>query len=134
MLYLKIQRFGAFSLKIQCFGAFSLKIQCFGAFSGVRGDCHEYLPSTYLPSSSQIMKNRLKISSFLGYLSNEAESSPGTHPYPPIARVGGTHGTIPRARSVLRSGDLGFGVTPRERDIARDSVGKKKQSLRLVPF
>ena len=120
MLYLKIQCFGAFSLKIQCFGAFSLKIQCFGAFSGVRGDCHE-LP--YLPS--QITKNRVKISSFLGYLSNEAESSPGTHPYPPIARVGGTHGTIARARSVLRSGDLGFGVTPRERDIARDSVGKK---------
>ena len=65
-------------------------------------------------ASSQITENRLKISSFLGYLSNEAESRPGTHPYPPIARVGGTHGTIARARSVLRSGDLGYKKTQKK--------------------
>ena len=50
----------------------------------------------------------------------EARASFGTYPYPPIVWVGGAHGTIARARSGLRSGDLGFGGTPRERDRARE--------------
>ena len=57
---------------------------------------------------------------FLLYLFNQAETSPGTHPYPPIVRVGGTHGTIARAWFNLRRGDLGFGGSARERDRARE--------------
>ena len=44
---------------------------------------------------------------FYIYLSNEAEASPGSYPYPHIVRAGGAYGTIARARSCLRSGDLG---------------------------
>ncbi len=56
---------------------------------------------------------------FLVYESNERAASPGTHPYPPIVRVGGAHGTIARARGTLRRCDLGFGAVIHERDRAR---------------
>ena len=42
-------------------------------------------------------------------LSNEAPWSVGSYLYPNICGVGGAHGAIPRARSELRSGDLGCG-------------------------
>jgi hypothetical protein len=49
-----------------------------------------------------------QIAVFLLYLSTEAVPRPGTYPYPPIVGVGGAHGTIARARSTLRRGDLGL--------------------------
>ena len=79
--------------------------------------------------AGQNQKNQTKISSFLSQLFKEAELSPGTHPYPPIVRVGGTHGTIARARSVRRSGDLGFGPKPRKRDIARERERERDTEL-----
>jgi hypothetical protein len=57
---------------------------------------------------------------------NEAEASPGTHPYPPIVRAGGAHGTIARAGSRPRRGDLGFRRKPGERDRAREILLSKK--------
>ena len=50
-----------------------------------------------------------QIAVFLLYLSTEAVPRPGTYPYPPIVGVAGAHGTIARARSTLRRGDLGVG-------------------------
>ena len=88
-----------------------LQISNFGDAKTVFHNDGVVTPLTNLSSTSREpckQEQMAQIAVFLLYLSTEAVPRPGTYPYPPIVGVGGAHGTIARARSTLRRGDLGL--------------------------